>query len=45
MENSISSRLAHAWNALFNRAPTYRPDYGGHNKKKMHGKSVMCLEK
>lgn len=30
MENSISSRLAHAWNAFFNRDPTYRPDYGGY---------------
>lgn len=31
MKNSISSRLAHAWNAFFNRDPTYRPDYGGYS--------------
>ena len=31
MENSISSRLVHAWNAFFNRDPTYRPDYGGYS--------------
>lgn len=31
MENSISSRLVHAWNAFFNRDPTYRSDYGGYS--------------
>lgn len=28
MENSITSRLKHAWNAFMNRDPTYYPGYG-----------------
>ena len=31
MNNEFGSRLKHAWNAFFNKDPTYRPDYGGYS--------------